>query len=433
MKKLPAIDLNLRLCVLCVLCMAVRPASAAPHGSVQAADLSVLPEQFQVVFRDTQTGGYALYGTLNSGATSAQSVLVTFLQLQGSRNRRALRLFDGLPQLQAVVADRPDHNLQALFSATRLGTPVLGVISLSVEGKGSLTLLYDRADAFATSFDRLRKGLAETAGRRSETPLYPMTLADGSAISLPQGWYVKSTGRGSVDLAGPNDEGMSLGAAASVYSYVQPLPYMPPNYVLQAPCCDPVRAYVALFPQMAAGAQRLGVPPSTLERIVESAPTPWPNGQAAYILVAVRQQGRPYLHYYLVVALPGYTDPWTIYISGFSAPEGIFRQEFPMMLKVWGSYSVNPAIFAERLQHAAQAMKATNEMMRATMANTSRIENSCNEGWDQVIRGVQTIENTRTGERATFPNTLAQRLADSLSADTGQPWRIVPASELIPR
>ncbi|HJY87905.1 MAG TPA: hypothetical protein VKE24_13810 [Candidatus Acidoferrales bacterium] len=80
------------------------------------------------------------------------------------------------------------------------------------------------------------------------------------------------------------------------------------------------------------------------------------------------------------------------------------------MLKVWGSYSVNPVIFAERLQHAAETMKTTAEMMRATMADTSRSFRSCHEGWDQVIRGLQTIEDTRTHERIKVENTASQRL-----------------------
>ena len=102
------------------------------------------------------------------------------------------------------------------------------------------------------------------------------------------------------------------------------------------------------------------------------------------------------------------------------------------MLKVWASYSVNPAIFAERLQHAAQTMKATGEMMRATMAKTSLAFQSAHEGWDQVIRGVQTIEDTRTGDRITLDNSASQNLADWLSTDTGHPWVIVPPARLIP-
>jgi len=124
--------------------------------------------------------------------------------------------------------------------------------------------------------------------------LYRTTIADGSSISLAQYWNATHVGHGSVDLAGPRGEEMSLGAAAPVYRYVRRLPYMPANYVLQAPCCDPVRAYVALFPQIATTlTQRLGKPTQFLDRIVEYQPTAWPGGQAVYILSASRMGGAP--------------------------------------------------------------------------------------------------------------------------------------------
>jgi hypothetical protein len=177
--------------------------------------------------------------------------------------------------------------------------------------------------------------------------------------------------------------------------------------------------------------QKLGRPPQQLVQFVEAQPTMWPRGQAVFVLSELRIGGRPYLNYALVAAMPSYSDPWTFYLSGVSAPEEVFRDEFPMMLKVWGSYTINPAVFAERLQHAAQTMKETAQMMRDTMAETSRAMHSAHEGWDQVIRGVQTVENTNTGRRWTVDNEWSQQLVDHLSADTGHPWRIVPPSELV--
>lgn len=414
---------------------AVRTAANAPQSSVRPADLSVLPQRSQV-FQDPQSGGVAAYGMLNGPAHSAQSVLLSVLEAQESQTNRRFRFFDGIPRLQAVVADRSDHNVQALFSATRQGTPIMGVVSISLDNGGSVSLLFDRPNSFSNSFLRLRQAMAQSAPRgHAEVPLHSVRLADGSSISLPQGWNVTNVNKGSVDLSGPRGEEMSLGAAASVYNHVRRLPYMPANYVFQAPCCDPVRAYAALFPQIAGAlAQRSIRPPQVLDGILEYQATAWPRGQAAYILSASRMAGRPRLNYLLVAAMPSYMDPWTVYMSGVSAPTDVFREELPTMLRIWGSYSVNPAIFTERLQHAAQTMKSTAEMMRATAAETSRAMQSCHEGWDQVIRGVQTIEDPRTGERMPdIDNTMSQRLADQLSTDTGHQWVIVPPSRLIPR
>jgi hypothetical protein len=311
------------------------------------------------------------------------------LEAQESQNQHRFRFFDDIPHLHAVLADRMDRNVQAMFSATRQGTRVLGVVSVSLDGGGSVSLLFDRPNSFSSSFVRLRQTLTQNARRgRTEVPLYQTTLSDGSSISLPRGWNVTNVGRGAVDLEGQYGEQMSLGAAASVYSHVRPLPCMPANYVLQAPCCDPVRAYVTLFPQIAATlTQRLGKPPQFLDRIVEYQPTAWPRGQAAYILSASRMGGRPRLNYLPVAAIPAYSDPWTVYISGLSAPEEVFRKELPSMLTIWGSYSVNPAILAERLQHAAETMKATAEIMRATTAESSRAFRSCHDSLSRTVGG----------------------------------------------
>jgi hypothetical protein len=398
------------------------PAAASPQA-VQPADMSVLPQRYQS-YRDPQGSGMAVYGVLNGNPRSAGSVLLALLEA---------RTFDDLPVLQTVVADQGDQHVQALFSARMNGTPVLGVATVDLgDSGGSVTLLFDRPQSFRYSFSRLRQGLAKSGGRhRAEVPLEPIRLADGSALSIPQGWRVSAQGRGSVDLDGPNGEAISLGAAAPVYNRVQRLPYMPAGYVFQAPCCDPVRAYVALVPQISAAMQKLGRPPQQLVGIVESQPTAWGAGQAAFLLTELRIGGRPYLNYALVAAMPSYSDPWTVYISAVAAPEEIFGDEFSMMLKVWGSYTINPAVFAERLQHAAQTMKETQQMMRDTMAETSRAMQSAHEGWDQVIRGVQTIENTNTGRRWTVDNEWSQQLVDRLSTDTGNHWRIVPSSELV--
>lgn len=410
-------------------------ASRGPQNSVRAADLSVLPQRPHIV-RDPEGSETAVYGTLNGEARSAQSVLMAVIAAQGSQSRHGFRFFDDVPNLQVIVADRMDHHVQAMFSALQRRARVLGIVSVSLDGSGSVSLLFDRPDSFSNSLPRLRQAVAQSSGRGPiDIPLYPTRLADGSSISLPQGWNVTAVNKGSMDLSGPRGEEMSLGAAAQVYRYVRRLPYMPANYVLQAPCCDPVRAYAALFPQIAATlTQRLGKPAQFLDRIVEYQPTAWPRGQAAYVLSESRMGGHPRLNYLLVAAIPAYSDPWTLYMSGLSAPTEIFREELPTMLKVWGSYSVNPAIFAERLEHAAQTMRATAEMMRSTIAEKSRAFYSCNEGWDQVIRGVQTIEDTRTGERwKNVDNTRSQWLADRLSTETGHQWVIVPPSRLIPR
>src|SRR5713101_7149949 len=214
---------------------------------------------------------------------------------------------------------------------------------------------------FLNSIAHRLKALAQNTGAGADAPLHNIKLADGSTIGVPQGWTITAQGRGSVDLAGPNGEGISLGAAAPVYSQAPRAPYLPPGYLLEAPCCNPVRAYQILFPQIAAGIAKMGGPVQQLQRIIETQPAQFPGrGQAAFILVELLVAGRPSLSYCLVIASPNYSDPWTFYLSGVLAPKELFQAELPLMLKVWKSFTANPDSFPQHLQRAVQSMSATS-------------------------------------------------------------------------
>jgi hypothetical protein len=91
---------------------------------------------------------------------------------------------------------------------------------------------------------------------------------------------------------------------------------------------------------------------------------------------------------------------------------------------------VNPQVFKDRLVQAAETMQETRRIMRAGQANATRASLSAAGGWDEYIRGVQTIEGS-DGRRHHVDNSYAQRLVDALNGrDTG-PWRVVPTSELV--
>jgi hypothetical protein len=312
------------------------------------------------------------------------------------------------------------------------GVPVSGVIGVELaNGGGSVSVLFDRPASLGASFPRLRAQLAAHSGSaRPAAVLQPTRLGDGSTISLPQDWRVTSVGKGSIDLSGSRGEMMSLGAAAPVYSTMPRLPGMPANYLLTAPCCDPVRAMVALFPQLASIGLRYGGSPMQFGRVVEAQPVQAPSGQAAYILSEITIAGRPSLMFNLIVAMPGAMNPWTYYTSGMSAPADVFKQEFGTMLEIWHSYSVNPQVFQDRLDHAAKTMQETWNILRATQANATRASLAAAEGWDEYVRGVQTIGNG-DGTLHQVDNSYAQRLVDALNANGNGNWRVIPASEWV--
>jgi hypothetical protein len=384
-----------------------------------------VPDGFHA-FRDPQSSGRVLYGTFSGSARSATAAAQGIL---GS-----LKVyFDKTPDIQTVARNDTDQQVQAFFAATIQTVPVLGVVGVELRnGNGSVSVIFDRPESLRSSFSGLRALLARSVPQgAADVALRPTRLADGSTISLPDGWRVASTGKGSVDLEGSRGETASFGAAAPVYSRVQRMPGMPANYVLQSPCCDPVRALTTLLPQISAIVQRSGRPPMRLVRVVEAQPTQWPNGQAAYILTQLNVGGRLNYSYNLVGAMPGYSDPWTYYTSGVAAPDGVFQNEFGTMLRIWKSYTVNPAVFQERLDNAVKNMNESWRLLREGMAEATRASLSNAEGWDQYIRGVQTIEHTGSGRQWEADNQSAQGLVDSLNGTGTRTWRIVPPSELI--
>jgi hypothetical protein len=243
-------------------------------------------------------------------------------------------------------------------------------------------------------------------------------LADGSTVGLPAYWWVSSQHPGSLDIKGPRGEGLSLGAAAPVYTSA---PAMPMFHPLVAPCCDPVRATIALSPQIAAGLRAMKQPAATLRRVIDSQPVPTPSGQAAYLLTESDLNGQTLLGYAYVLCAPTGMNQFMYYISGVSAPEPIFRDELPVMISIWNSWSVSPEVEHQRLQHAVETNKETWEIYQSTQSQSQDAHHRAACATDDLVRGQIEIENPRTGEHKKVRN-------DTADWWISQGWQYVPAS-----
>ena len=389
------------------------PAAAAAPSGIPPVARTLLPTKVQIL-RDTQGTGIVIYGELTGKAESALAVLAGVFAYS--------QAFDRTPDARLILADRDDRRVQALFTASASGDPVSGiaVVTLSETG-GNVSVFYDYADGFAASFPRLQEAMSQSSGVGTE-PLAPICLGDGHTVGIPQGWRLRSQGTGSVDLVGPLGELVSLGNTTPVRSRSA-------GYgSLQAACCDPVKSLQAIYPQIAAGEQRLGFPPAQLTAIVDSQPAPAPTGgEAAFVLATLSVGGRAYAYLTLVRAVAGFSDPWQLTLSGAMAPQPIFAEELPTLLRIWASHTANPPGFADRLRAAAQGMDATAQMLKSTIAARETPEYNADAGWQPVIRGLQPVEG-QTGE-ATRLDALAESLAGQLSKDAGQRWRVVPLAD----
>jgi hypothetical protein len=389
---------------------ALPPQAATPPG-IPPAPRSLLPTSIETV-RDPQGAGIVIFGQLTDKADSALGVISAIFAYS--------QAFDPTPKPLLAVADKDDRSAQALFNAAVNGAPVLGIAVVSLrDSGGDVSVFYDYPGSFAASFPRLQQALAPGG---ASAGLSPLPLADGASIGIAPGWRVIGQGKGVVDLAGTQGEVMTLGDTIPVYAGATPLA----GSVAQSACCDPEAALQAVFPQIAANAQRRGFPPATLSGIVASAMTEAPpGGQAAFVLASLSVGGKRYSYFARVEAIGGFTNPWILRLSSVMAPQPVFAAELPALLQIWGSYSGNPPGFVEHLNQAAQSIETLQPMLLSPVSATSTTVYRADGGWNDVIRAVQ----TQPSESGTYPvsNTVAQTLVERLAKDTGHSWHVAPS------
>jgi hypothetical protein len=386
---------------------AATPSPAAGPPSIQPAPRALLPTHVQIL-HDSQGAGLALYGALTGKADSAAGVILAIFVNSGA--------FDPSPSVKLLIADEADRRAQALFTATVKGVPVTGiaVAALSDSG-GDVTVFYDAAAAFVASFPRMRAALAQSDGV-GMAELSALRLGDGNTVNIPPGWEATTQGVGSVTLQGRQGEVMSLGAVYPVYTN----PDTSSLHILQGPCCDPVNAFAALYPQIIA-APRPGVPPQEPGNIIESqSVTDQADGKVALILSHVRVSGDDYAYLARAETTAGFTDPWTFRLSGVMAPQPIFVAELPTLLQIWKSYSGARPGSDDALQRALNNMSTTQEMLKLSITARETTDYNAAPGWDPVI--------TALTEGKIDPS-LVQSLVARIAGDTNHPWRIVAQAE----
>jgi hypothetical protein len=225
---------------------------------------------------------------------------------------------------------------------------------------------------------------------------------------------VTAQGADNVTLSGPQGELMSLGEVLPVYAGPGGGPHQP-----RGECCDPVDAFAAIYPQLAA-AGRSGTGPQEPGDILDSvAATSTTGDKGAFILSNLRVGGDAYLYLTQAEAVAGFTDPWTFKLSGVMAPQATFASELPTLVRVWKSYSGVGSDFADHVEHALQSMSLTKDMLGATIAARQTAEYNAAALWSEAIA---TLAKTRDGE---IDGELAVSLAKRLSADSDRPWRVV--------
>jgi hypothetical protein len=318
--------------------------------------------------------------------------------------------FDTTPQILNAFRNARDTQIQASFRASVAGVPVLGLIGVATQGsKAKAVVLFDSTRVFGNSLGRLLTVASGGGATNTNIALTRVTFPDNSgSIGLAPGWELKYASQGAADIAGPiAGSGMSIGANLTV-------PYT---------SSDPAQALAIAAKQMA---QQQGV--KLQFKLIDAKPTQWQNGNASFVRYRTIMNGQSMDYFGLFVISPFDGNNVFFYSSYIQAPTKVFAKILPVALKIWGSWSVNPAVFAKRLLQAAQSMRETGELLTSINTNRQQAFEGINAGWSEYIRDVATLEDNAQN-RAQLDASFAARVVQ----DNPNDYRIVPPSELLRR
>lgn len=346
--------------------------------------------------------------------------------------RQVSPYFDHAPGLQAAFADPKNMQIQALFKASYQGTPVRGLMIVTAQnGSGTGAILFDRENLFAKSVGALSKQMAAAAPKGTPAPAGPAQLTrtplpDGSGfIGLPPGWRVLDSYKGALDVAGPDQQSMSLGIAHQVFRQGRPGgaliigPYRPPWPAWQ------------LFVDFAnRGALSRG---EMSMRLLEQSPEQSPAGQAEWLAyeASIRGAKRKGLAYVITKPFNDDIGTWFLYTSFIGAPAERWAQDLPTMWAIWKSWSINPSVFRECMDAALRSMRETTQIIQDMNRSRSHAFDNANYGWDECIRGVTMIEDIESHERAEVDTNHVDWWLEQFNR-RGYNVRKVPLADLVP-
>lgn len=348
--------------------------------------------------REVSAGGSGRILTARlSGTSSARKMLAAL-------KAKSRGYFDGPITITRAYADADDKKMQASFTARLKGVPVHGVASVSVAG-GQGTLLFDNAGSFSNSFHALVAKAGSGGGHAGGGAARPVTLTrqtapDGSCqISLPPGYRITGAYQGTLDVVGPHGSQMGLGGpvlctrpeAAAFFPGIPPVDFG-----------DPAQAMVDYVRYSGAKNGK-----TITVKVFDVKPIPdWPTGRAAFVRYSTRMDGRTDEEFGLFAIAPTDVNQAMLYVSYIEASEATYRQEFPGMLRAWGSWSVNPSVFTQRLMAAAQSMRGMDDIIISSNAYHEKVNDQVSEAWSDVFRDQGTWENPETGNRYKLPNSF---------------------------
>lgn len=290
--------------------------------------------------------------------------------------------FDSAPRITAAAADRNDQNLQAAFIARLGGVPVHGIIAIEMQGNsGQATMIFDQQAAFPQTFSRLMQRVNASSGQGggggapAPVRLTPAQFPDGSGqMGLPPGFHITNSYKGTVDVAGPNGEGMSLGGYETV-TYPQSRGMFQGVPVVSS--SDPVRALLDFQAYNHIQTRILDARPVQVQA----------NGRWAFIrLTEIGKDGQPVDVLGLFGMMPIDQTQGLLYMSYVNAPPQVFRQSLPAMWAAWQSWGIKDQVFKDRMTATLKSMRETGDILTGANQNRQDTYARVNQAWSDEIR-----------------------------------------------
>jgi hypothetical protein len=218
-----------------------------------------------------------------------------------------------------------------------------------------------------------------------------------------------------------------------------------------APMTDPADVLGKLMPQISKRSQEHNGPSFTLDHVekVRDIEPGAPDGKAAICRygMALGAQGQQ-LHRQVLAKVglqPIVSGEYIVHLTAFAAPDATFQQDLPTMMAMYNSFrpnnaAINSAVktqmdnqkqWFDAQQASSKEISAANEDYIHTIERNSTIQSRSNDNEDEIIRGVRTVEDTRTGEQTSVDLGNVDQIVDRLNYSDPGRYRQIPLRDEI--
>jgi hypothetical protein len=334
--------------------------------------------------------------------------------------RALARSFGGPLAKGFSVQDVSGRAAHSAFRARAGGRDVSGLVLASVaNGQATVAVIFDDAERAERTLPLLARDVERAVAPEGSAPQAPrlslQSIPDGSGqVGVPEGWQITGGQNGAVDVVGPNQEWIALGA---VYPFNEPSPYVPQGFGFTPPYAPPAVALSRVLPE--AYAQVLGGRHLGPVRIHEEMLAAFAGGESSWILFDATWYGVPYRFLAYVITMRSHAGIWTLSVSWVGAPVDAFAPALPTMLASWQSWRVSGRVLMERLEDAARSMRETSRILTESSRHRSEVFANASHDFSLYLRGEEPIRDTRDDEQHWVGTGWARGSVDALNRAAG--------------